>query len=349
LTTRGWTRRDAFLSTKYLCLLVSPSFYASSRPRRSRAFSLSLERRARSCYRLAMSGWLEHRPLYPSDRAAHRLYLVRAPSVAAARAQFRFPILVKQARAAAEHVRPRELGRAKRQAGQIGAPLGTRRAHGGRCGDRVARSERVRICARALRATRSTWGWSSTRRWRSACGERSTTACAGSGELKSRSYVGTLKLSHASDLDTAQAHVKAAGTPRATSTRGRRARRAGVSTAFGRLAGVTPDRAMPQHSLTVGGTQYDVDFPYAPYDCQLTMMEKVLESLTTGRNALLESPTGTARAATRRRRPLPPRHARRRHPRSPRSVGTRKQQGFLTARRGSRISILDPRRERARR
>ena len=91
-----------------------------------------------------MSGWLEHRPLYPSDRAAHRLYLVRAPSVAAARAQFRFSILVKQARAAAEHVRPRELGRAKRQAGQIGAPLGTRRAHGGRCGDRVARSERVR-------------------------------------------------------------------------------------------------------------------------------------------------------------------------------------------------------------
>jgi len=124
-----------------------------------------------------MSGWLEHRPLYPSDRAAHRLYLVRAPSVAAARAQIRFPILVKQARAAAEHLRPRELGRAKRQAGQIGAPLGTRRAHGGRCGDRVARSERVRICARALRATRSTWGWSSTRRWRSACGERSTTAC----------------------------------------------------------------------------------------------------------------------------------------------------------------------------
>ena len=51
---------------------------------------------------------------------------------------------------------------------------------------------------------------------------------------------------------------------------------------------------MPQHSLTVGGQTYEVDFPYAPYDCQLTMMEKVLESLTTGRNALLESPTGTA-------------------------------------------------------
>ena len=111
---------------------------------------------------------------------------------------------------------------------------------------------------------------------------------------------------------------------------------------------MTPDRAMPQHSLTVGGTQYDVDFPYAPYDCQLTMMEKVLESLTTGRNALLESPTGTACAA------IPPvvlfpRVTTRRRLRSPRSVGTRKQQGFLTARRGSRISILDPRRERARR
>ena len=102
---------------------------------------------------------------------------------------------------------------------------------------------------------------------------------------------------------------------------------------------MTPDRAMPQHSLTVGGTQYDVDFPYAPYDCQLTMMEKVLESLTTGRNALLESPTGTARAATRRRRPLLPRHARRRHPRSPRSVGTRKQFLETFARRGSRIGL----------
>jgi hypothetical protein len=102
---------------------------------------------------------------------------------------------------------------------------------------------------------------------------------------------------------------------------------------------------MPQHSLTVGGQTYEVDFPYAPYDCQLTMMEKVLESLTTGRNALLESPTGTARAATRRRRPLPPRHARRRHPRSPRSVGTRKQQGFLRA---TRIEDRT-RRERARR
>uniref|UniRef100_A0A7S0H0B7 DNA helicase n=1 Tax=Micromonas pusilla TaxID=38833 RepID=A0A7S0H0B7_MICPS len=52
---------------------------------------------------------------------------------------------------------------------------------------------------------------------------------------------------------------------------------------------------MPQHSLTVGGQTYEVDFPYAPYDCQLTMMEKVLESLTTGRNALLESPTGTGK------------------------------------------------------
>ena len=42
-------------------------------------------------------------------------------------------------------------------------------------------------CSRASRATRSTWGWSSTRRWRSACGERSTTACAGSPDPKSDS------------------------------------------------------------------------------------------------------------------------------------------------------------------
>ena len=92
--------------------------------------------------------------------------------------------------------------------------------------------------------------------------------------------------------------MKAAGTPRATSTRGRRARRAGVSTAFGRLAGVTPDRAMPQHSLTVGGTQYDVDFPYAPYDCQLTITGPREELAFESREPRISpAPTSTSAAA----------------------------------------------------
>jgi|TARA_B110000977_G_scaffold86336_1_gene115025 hypothetical protein len=46
------------------------------------------------------------------------------------------------------------------------------------------------------------------------------------------------------------------------------------------------------YPLTVAGVTYHVQFPHKAYDCQLTMMEKVLESLATGRNALLESPTG---------------------------------------------------------
>ena len=60
---------------------------------------------------------------------------------------------------------------------------------------------------------------------------------------------------------------------------------------------------MPGYPLTVGGTTYDVDFPYEAYDCQLAMMEKVIESLTGQRNALLESPTGACkRNGTRTRR-----------------------------------------------
>ena len=37
---------------------------------------------------------------------------------------------------------------------------------------------------------------------------------------------------------------------------------------------------------------YSVDFPYDAYDCQVTMMERVVEALHAGENALLESPTG---------------------------------------------------------
>jgi Rad3-related DNA helicase len=35
-----------------------------------------------------------------------------------------------------------------------------------------------------------------------------------------------------------------------------------------------------------------VDFPYDAYDCQVTMMERVVEALHDGEHALLESPTG---------------------------------------------------------
>ena len=51
---------------------------------------------------------------------------------------------------------------------------------------------------------------------------------------------------------------------------------------------------MPTYPLTVSGETYDVDFPHEAYDCQLAMMEKVIEALTRKRHALLESPTGAS-------------------------------------------------------
>ncbi|XP_060205661.1 regulator of telomere elongation helicase 1 homolog isoform X2 [Lycium barbarum] len=39
----------------------------------------------------------------------------------------------------------------------------------------------------------------------------------------------------------------------------------------------------------------DVDFPYEAYDCQIEYMDKVIQSLQNGCNALLESPTGTGK------------------------------------------------------
>ncbi|KAI5660588.1 hypothetical protein M9H77_29381 [Catharanthus roseus] len=39
----------------------------------------------------------------------------------------------------------------------------------------------------------------------------------------------------------------------------------------------------------------DVEFPFEAYDCQLVYMEKVIEALQNGSNALLESPTGTGK------------------------------------------------------
>ena len=56
---------------------------------------------------------------------------------------------------------------------------------------------------------------------------------------------------------------------------------------------------MPRYALVVGGVTYDVDFPHEAYACQLAMMEKVIESLSCGKNALLESPTGASERPTR--------------------------------------------------
>ncbi|MCO5548021.1 hypothetical protein L7F22_001477 [Adiantum nelumboides] len=39
----------------------------------------------------------------------------------------------------------------------------------------------------------------------------------------------------------------------------------------------------------------DVAFPFSAYDCQLVYMERVIEALQQGKNALLESPTGTGK------------------------------------------------------
>jgi hypothetical protein len=38
-----------------------------------------------------------------------------------------------------------------------------------------------------------------------------------------------------------------------------------------------------------------VDFPYPAYDCQQVYMEKVIQAVQQGQNALLESPTGTGK------------------------------------------------------
>lgn len=38
-----------------------------------------------------------------------------------------------------------------------------------------------------------------------------------------------------------------------------------------------------------------IDFPFEPYNVQVDYMTKVIESLQTGKNAVLESPTGTGK------------------------------------------------------
>ncbi len=36
----------------------------------------------------------------------------------------------------------------------------------------------------------------------------------------------------------------------------------------------------------------EVSFPFTPYPCQLEYMQKIIQTLNGGHNALLESPTG---------------------------------------------------------
>ena len=51
----------------------------------------------------------------------------------------------------------------------------------------------------------------------------------------------------------------------------------------------------PSIPIVVHGTTYKVHFPFAPYPCQMVMMEKILFALHNGQNALLRSPTGTGK------------------------------------------------------
>jgi regulator of telomere elongation helicase 1 len=53
---------------------------------------------------------------------------------------------------------------------------------------------------------------------------------------------------------------------------------------------------MPLYSLSLGhGGTLDVDFPFEAYPCQLVYIQRVLEAVVEGKNALLESPTGTGK------------------------------------------------------
>lgn len=46
---------------------------------------------------------------------------------------------------------------------------------------------------------------------------------------------------------------------------------------------------------TVNIHNIEVEFPKDPYACQVDYMQKVLQAITEGHNALLESPTGTGK------------------------------------------------------
>jgi len=52
---------------------------------------------------------------------------------------------------------------------------------------------------------------------------------------------------------------------------------------------------MPLISIKADQSEYQIDFPFTPYQSQLVMMEKILLALSQRQNALLESPTGTGK------------------------------------------------------
>lgn len=48
-----------------------------------------------------------------------------------------------------------------------------------------------------------------------------------------------------------------------------------------------------QVAIEISGVK--VHFPFKPYACQIEYMNRVMEALNEGKNALLESPTGTGK------------------------------------------------------
>ena len=71
----------------------------------------------------------------------------------------------------------------------------------------------------------------------------------------------------------------------------RRSEATGPSAA-GSASGDPPSASSP---TTVELRGVPIHFPFKPYDCQVTYMEKVLDALNLSENALLESPTGTGK------------------------------------------------------
>ena len=48
-----------------------------------------------------------------------------------------------------------------------------------------------------------------------------------------------------------------------------------------------------QAAIEISGVK--VHFPFRPYGCQIEYMNRVMQALNDGKNALLESPTGTGK------------------------------------------------------
>ena len=50
-----------------------------------------------------------------------------------------------------------------------------------------------------------------------------------------------------------------------------------------------------QRQVSIEISAVKVHFPFKPYTCQIDYMTKVMQALKEGKNALLESPTGTGK------------------------------------------------------